>query len=138
MKWYIAGAIWYTALPYDILAMQAWYNIRSFICRRHISSTEGGYHIEDISPVPRETDIIENTLIVSQWGCFHGGECEIRTLEPFYRLHDFQSCALDQLGDFSIGYFVFALSLECLYILSQVFQNVNTFFEKSLKNFKNF
>ena len=58
-----------------------------------------------------------------------GGEGEIRTLEPFYRLHDFQSCALDQLGDFSIRYFVFALSLECLYILSQVFRNVNTFFE---------
>ena len=30
-----------------------------------------------------------------------GGEGEIRTLEPCYRLHDFQSCALDQLGDFS-------------------------------------
>ena len=32
---------------------------------------------------------------------FVGGEGEIRTLEPSYRLHDFQSCALDQLGDFS-------------------------------------
>ena len=27
---------------------------------------------------------------------FCGGEEGIRTLEPFYRLHDFQSCALDQ------------------------------------------
>ena len=27
---------------------------------------------------------------------FRGGEGGIRTLEPFYRLHDFQSCALDQ------------------------------------------
>ena len=33
---------------------------------------------------------------------FRGGESEIRTLEPCYRLHDFQSCALDQLGDFSV------------------------------------
>ena len=33
---------------------------------------------------------------------FTGGEGEIRTLEPCYRLHDFQSCALDQLGDFSV------------------------------------
>ena len=33
---------------------------------------------------------------------FVGGESEIRTLEPCYRLHDFQSCALDQLGEFSI------------------------------------
>ena len=73
LKWYIACAICYTALPYDILATQAWYNIRSFICRRHLSSTEGGYHIEDISSVSQGTDIIENTLIVSQWGCFHGG-----------------------------------------------------------------
>ena len=31
-----------------------------------------------------------------------GGEGGIRTHEPFYRLHDFQSCALDQLGDFSM------------------------------------
>ena len=66
---------------------------------------------------------------VSELRFMFGGEGEIRTLEPFYRLHDFQSCALDQLGDFSIRYFVFALSLECLYILSQVFRNVNTFFE---------
>ena len=29
-------------------------------------------------------------------GLFLGGEEGIRTLEPFYRLHDFQSCALDQ------------------------------------------
>ncbi len=35
---------------------------------------------------------------------FHGGEAEIRTLEPCYGLHDFQSCALDQLGDFSKKY----------------------------------
>ena len=33
---------------------------------------------------------------------FVGGEAEIRTLEPCYRLHDFQSCALDQLGEFSV------------------------------------
>ena len=32
---------------------------------------------------------------------FVGGEGEIRTLEPCYGLHDFQSCALDQLGEFS-------------------------------------
>ena len=31
-----------------------------------------------------------------------GGEGEIRTLERFYPLHDFQSCALDQLSDFSV------------------------------------
>ena len=28
--------------------------IRSFICRRHISSAAGGYHFEDISPVAQE------------------------------------------------------------------------------------
>ena len=60
-QWYIADAIWYTALPYDILATQAWYNIRSFICRKHISSLEERYHIEDISPVPTGTDIIEKS-----------------------------------------------------------------------------
>ena len=39
---------------------------------------------------------------VKTQGSFVGGEGEIRTLEPCYGLHDFQSCALDQLGDFSI------------------------------------
>ena len=33
--------------------------------------------------------------------CF-GGEGGIRTHERFYPLHDFQSCALDQLSDFSV------------------------------------
>ena len=33
---------------------------------------------------------------------FVGAESEIRTQEPCYRLHDFQSCALDQLGEFCI------------------------------------
>ena len=36
------------------------------------------------------------------WFLF-GGEGEIRTLERFYPLHDFQSCALDQLSDFSVS-----------------------------------
>ncbi len=34
-----------------------------------------------------------------------GGEGEIRTLEPIPGLHDFQSCALDQLRDFSMRLF---------------------------------
>ena len=45
---------------------------------------------------------LENTGFISIFKAFlNGGEGEIRTLEPCYRLHDFQSCALDQLGDFS-------------------------------------
>ena len=32
----------------------------------------------------------------------YGGDEGIRTLETLSRLHDFQSCALDQLGDISI------------------------------------
>ena len=30
---------------------------------KHISSTAGGYHIEDISPVPQGTDIIEKRQV---------------------------------------------------------------------------
>ena len=52
--------------PYDILAFQVWYNIRSFICRRHISSLAERYHIEDISPVPEGTDIIEKRTCKSK------------------------------------------------------------------------
>ena len=37
-QWDIAARYDIRLLPYDILASQAWYNIRSFICRRRISS----------------------------------------------------------------------------------------------------
>ncbi len=49
------------------------------------------------------------TLVASNEG-FDGGEGEIRTLEPVSGLHDFQSCALDQLGDFSRSFLFCALS----------------------------
>ena len=39
--------------------------------------------------------------IISFLSVNHGGDGEIRTLETLSRLHDFQSCALDQLGDIS-------------------------------------
>ena len=59
---------------------------------------------------------------------FVGGEGEIRTLEPCYRLHDFQSCALDQLGDFSI------FCYPC--IISQIKNKINTFFDFSFIFFR--
>ena len=46
-------------------------------------------------------NIIKNKRHALRVFCF-GGEGEIRTLEPISGLHDFQSCALDQLRDFSI------------------------------------
>ena len=46
--------------------VKIWYNVRSFIYRRHISPTEGGYHIEDISPVPQGTDIIEKDRFLTE------------------------------------------------------------------------
>ena len=49
------------------------------------------------------------TLVACNEG-FDGGEGEIRTLEPVSGLHDFQSCALDQLGDFSMFVLFCALS----------------------------
>ncbi len=48
-------------VPRNLVIRFAHNNIRSFICRRHISSSEGGYHIEDISPVPQGTDIIKKS-----------------------------------------------------------------------------
>ncbi|MGN0611399.1 MAG: hypothetical protein ACI4JI_06400 [Ruminiclostridium sp.] len=47
----------YLLCKYDIISVPS-------ICRRHISSTEGGYHIEDISPVPIGTDIIKKHTFV--------------------------------------------------------------------------
>ena len=76
--------------------------------------------------------------MINKSSLFVGGEGEIRTLEPFYRLHDFQSCALDQLGDFSRRYFVLVLSFECSIILSHINENVNTFFKIFLIFLKKF
>ena len=42
----------YLLCKYDIISVP-------FTCRRHISSAEGGYHIEDISPVPIGTDTLK-------------------------------------------------------------------------------
>ena len=45
---------------------------------------------------------------------FYGGEGEIRTLDPCYGLRDFQSRALDQLGDFS-KLFAFGTYIRCFH-----------------------
>ena len=66
---------------------------------------------------------------------FTGGEGEIRTLEPCYRLHDFQSCALDQLGDFSIFiHFLDVFHIKPMYYITPVFKN-QVFFSIFLKFF---
>ncbi len=46
-------------------------------------------------------DFVEKKTLAKA-SVFSGGERGIRTLETLSRLHDFQSCALDQLGDFSM------------------------------------
>ncbi len=56
---------------------------------------------------------------------FVGGEGEIRTLELFYQLRDFQSRALDQLGDFSL------LLFASFYIISQRKTKIKYLNEKS-------
>ena len=50
---------------------------------------------------------------------FIGGEGEIRTLELCYQLRDFQSRALDQLGDFSV-------LLTTSIIIAQLKRKINT------------
>ena len=54
MIYFRFAQIWYKNLTFgqNLVIRFAHNNIRFFICRRHISSTVGGYHIEDISPVP--------------------------------------------------------------------------------------
>ena len=56
-------------------------NIRSFICRRHISSLAERYHTEGISPVPTGTDIIEKNHFcqVDKSDFFHGAGGGTRT-----------------------------------------------------------
>ena len=65
--------------------------------------------------------------IISFWLHLYGGDGEIRTLETVSRLHDFQSCALDQLGDISSTCRVF--KIYNVMIITQYFQFVNNFFE---------
>ena len=67
-----------------------------------------------------------------------GGEGEIRTLEAFYRLHDFQSCALDQLSDFSktISHIRNkSIHSDSFVILSQFFSQVKILWELFLKSY---
>ena len=69
--------------------VKIWYNIRSLIFRRNISSLwiclrriHKGYHIADISPVPHRNGYHwkSEPLSVDKGSLFHGGEREIRTL----------------------------------------------------------
>ena len=48
-------------------------------------------------------------------GTFHGGEKGIRTLEYIPALHDFQSCAFDQLSHLSTGLLKIALKYNTTY-----------------------
>ena len=54
----------------------------------------------------------------------------------FWRLHDFQSCALDQLRDFSVV--LIGVLAEYLYIIPQRNRFVNRFFKKSMIFFEKF
>ena len=49
------------------------------ICRRHISPHAVRYHIEDISPVPAGTDIIEKSVPVGRFFPGAGGGGRTRT-----------------------------------------------------------
>ena len=68
-------------VPRNLVIRFAHNNIRSFICRRHISSLAERYHIEDISPVPTGTDIIVKALfcLPDKRGLLHGTPCGNRT-----------------------------------------------------------
>ena len=78
---------------------------------RLVSQTVGNTVKKSSNPILRQKERYRDTKLCP---CIFGGEGEIRTLEPCYRLHDFQSCALDQLGDFS----KVILYLLCKYITS--------------------
>ena len=86
-KWYIATQYDIRLPPYDILASQAWYNIRSLICSRHISPTAGGYHIEDISPVPAGTDNIEKRQVSVETCRFSCERATKKIFLPSFRMN---------------------------------------------------
>ena len=65
---------------------------------------------------------------------FFGGKMGIRTPERFYTLHDFQSCALDQLSHLSICFsFVLPLSVERSIIIHELPGFVKPFLKKVLR-----
>ena len=61
-----------------------------------------------------------------------GGEGEIRTLEPISGLHDFQSCALDQLRDFSVLLTTFGIIPRLLRFVNMENKKIKVFFKKVL------
>ena len=72
--------------------------------RENSGFTSSNMHLETPVFGQQKTPIKSGFLRNISFLCsFYGGEGEIRTLEPCYGLRDFQSRALDQLGDFSIA-----------------------------------
>ena len=65
-----------------------------------LCGTAGKPYFKPLSGIEK----VHRNLIELRWTS--GGEGGIRTLETLSRLHDFQSCALDQLGDFSRRYLI--------------------------------
>ena len=118
---YRLTAIWYTCYASMIYFRfaQIWYNIRSFIRRRRISSHEVRYHTEGISPVPAGTDIIvkNHFCLVDKSGFLHGAGGGGRTRTSL-RTTDFESVKSAN----SIT------PARCLYIISHFFWNFKSYF----------
>ena len=79
--------------------------VRVHIChqRENDGFTSTNSKVEKSLFGQQKTPIKSGFFVRTSFLCpFDGGEGEIRTLEQCYPLHDFQSCALDQLGDFSV------------------------------------
>ena len=76
---YGLGRMIYLQRKYDIISVPP-------ICRRHISSLAEQYHIEDISPVPAGTDIIEKDRFLSKPVFFLVGEAGLEPARPEWTL----------------------------------------------------
>ena len=76
--------------------------------------------------IPHQTKTPPNRVVFS-----FGGEGEIRTLEPISGLHDFQSCALDQLRDFSVLLATVSI-ISCFFLFVNIKIEKILFFSKKL------
>lgn len=102
--------------------------------RENSGFTSSNMHLETPVFGQQKTPIKSGFLRNISFLCsFYGGEGEIRTLEPCYGLRDFQSRALDQLGDFSK---LFAFKAYCvvftnsLYIIACLTGKIKIYFKK--------
>ena len=92
---------------------------------RRISSNKVGFHCRRRFRPPARVDLVENDKFLSKLVVFWRRWRDSNSRRRFSVLHDFQSCALDQLRDISV--FHYSVAFCDLSIISKIHSIVKCF-----------